>query len=119
MSLIGRDVSLYGGLSGPLQVEVDSRLDPEAALEQESLPNAAAGPEGRVVQEPPADLFDEVACRVPGLQPGGVLLEARRVGHRGGMLLVGDELIGQHAVQHHMASAQALGIVDVRVVAAG
>ena len=49
MPLIGGDVSLYGGLSGPLEVEVDGRLDPKAAFEQESLPNATAGSEGRVV----------------------------------------------------------------------
>ena len=56
---------------------------------------------------------------IAGLEAGRVLLEARRVGRRFYVLLSGDELIGQHPVEHQVAASQALGVVEVRVVAPG
>ena len=114
----GGKVVLHGLFGGRLEVQVDRGLDPEAALEQESFPGPTAGAERRVVQEPAAYLLHEVPGRVAGLQACRVLLQPGR--HGGGrlVLLLRDVVVGQHAVQHHVAALQALGVVQEGVVAA-
>ena len=114
-----RQVCLDGCLGGELEPEVDGGLDPQAALEEQLLALCPADPERLVVEEPAADLLDEVAGGIAGVEPVGVLLELGWGGLGVGVLGLGDELVGQHPVEDQVAAPQAVGVVAERVEAAG
>ena len=113
------NVALHRLLGGLLEVQVDGGLDAQTTLEEQPLPDPATGAEGRVVQEPAPDLLHEMPGRITGLETSRVLLKMGGRGHGSCVLLLGDELVGQHSVQHHVAALEALGVVQERVVSPG
>ena len=113
------NVAFHRLLCGLLEVQVDGGLDAQTTLEEQPLPDPATGTEGWVVQEPAPDLFHKMPSRITGLETGRVLLKMGGRGHGSCVLLFGDELVGQHSVQHQVAALEALGVVQERVVSPG